>query len=90
MKPPPIQSLYNLDSNFFRAYSLAVVKRGEANKTTEYRYLLERKAFRIMRWYFKQNFDQMFKYKPMMSEITHQDMDLMLQSYLKIELKPLP
>lgn len=71
LKPPPLNCQYTLDSEFFRAYSLAIIKRGEANKTTEYRYLLEWKAFWIMWRYYKQNFDSMFKYKPRMSEMSH-------------------
>lgn len=90
LKPPPFAKSYNLDVGFYKAYSLAVTKRGEANKTTEYWYLLEWKAFWIMRRYFKHNFDSMFKYKPWMTELTHEDMDSMLLSFLKVELKHFP
>lgn len=38
-------------------------KRNSKHKTTEFSYLLERKALRIMRRYYKEGFDEKYSYK---------------------------
>jgi hypothetical protein len=56
-------------------------RRGEGSKTTEFRYLLERKVLRIMRRYYKEGFEKLFKYKNKMREMTDSEMDQMLSTY---------
>lgn len=57
-----------------------------SKKTTEFRYLLERKALRIMRRYFKESFERMYKYKQRMREMTEAELEQMISTFAKEEL----
>lgn len=59
-------------------------------KTTEFKYLLERKALRIMRRYYKEQFEKMFKYKNKMKEISRQEFMSMVRQFAKVEFNPFP
>ena len=52
-------------------------------KTTEFRYLLERKALRIMRRYYKEKFEKQFKYKSKMKDMTQQEMGHMVMVFVQ-------
>jgi len=57
-----------------------------SKKTTEFKYLLERKALRIMRRYYKESFEKMYKYKQRMREMTEVELENMISSFAKQEL----
>ena len=57
-----------------------------SKKTTEFKYLLERKALRIMRRYYKESFEKMYKYKQKMREMTEGELETMIGSFAKQEL----
>ena len=64
--------------------------RDGTQKTTEFKYLLERKALRIMRRYYKEQFEKMFKYKNKMKEITRQEFMQMVRQFARVEFNPFP
>ena len=65
-------------------------KKTDGRKTTEFRYLLERKALRMMRRYYKEKFEGMFQYKNRMKEMTAGELTDMMAQFLGAELKPFP
>ena len=54
-------------------------KRTKSHKTTEFSYLLERKALRIMRRYYKENFDSRFSYKQRIKDLSPEELDALVK-----------
>ena len=56
-------------------------RRNAKHKTTEFSYLLERKALRIMRRYFKEGFDERYSYKQRIKDMQPDQLNSLIEKF---------